>query len=70
MISERTRTIFLAVVTTVWAVNFFAGVLVEDYKPDQAINGIFMAIAGSLVALGSRDKNGGNNGGQGGGGAQ
>ena len=60
MISDRTRTVVLAVVTIIWAMNFFAGLVVEDYKPDQAINGIFMAVAGALFALGGRG--GGGNG--------
>ena len=53
--SDRTRTIIIAVVTTVWGVNFGAGFFVDDYKPDQAINGIFMAVVGTLFAVGSRN---------------
>lgn len=62
MISDRVRTVVLGVVTAVWAMNFFAGLVIEDYKPDQAINGIFMAIAGTLFALGNRNNDGGSNG--------
>lgn len=54
MISDRTRTVIIGVVTTVWAVNFLAGVAVDDYKPSESINGIFMAIVGGLFALGAR----------------
>lgn len=40
-----------------WAINFGAGLLPAlDYQPDQAINGIFMAIVGGLFALGARDR--------------
>lgn len=61
MIGERTRTVIIAVVTTIWAVNFFAGILIDNYKPSESINGIFMAIVGGLFALGARaykDKDG------------
>lgn len=60
MIGDRTRTIIIAVVTIIWAINFFAGLVVDDYKPSESINGIFMAIVGGLFALGARAK--GNNG--------
>lgn len=56
MPSERVRTTIIAVVTTVWAVNFSAGLVLEDYQPDQAINAIFMAIVGGLFALGRKDQ--------------
>lgn len=60
MPSERVRNAIIAVVTTVWAVNFAAGLLVQDYQPDQAINAIFMAVVGGLFAIGARkDSNGG-----------
>lgn len=59
MISDRTRTVVLGVVTTVWAINFIAGLVPRlDYEPSESINGIFMAIAGTLFALGGRGKNG------------
>lgn len=51
---EWVRTSVIAVVTTVWAANFIAGVVVTDYKPSEAINGIFLAIVGGLFAVGSR----------------
>lgn len=54
MPSERVRTAIIVVVTAVWAANFAAGLLVPDYEPDQAINGIFMALVGGLLAIGSR----------------
>jgi hypothetical protein len=58
MINDRTRTIIIFVVTTVWAVNFAAGLLVHSYKPSESINGIFMAIVGGLFALGARTNGG------------
>lgn len=60
--NDRTRTIIIAVVTTVWGVNFGAGLFIKDYTPDQAINGIFMAVVGGLFALGNRASNGNGNG--------
>jgi len=56
--SERVRNAIIAVVTTVWAVNFAAGLVVEGYSPDQAINAIFMAIVGGLFAIGARQDGG------------
>ena len=61
MIDDTTRRIIIYLVSGVWAVNFGASFVVEDYKPDQAINGIFMAIVGGLFALGAR-QNGGRGG--------
>lgn len=58
MPSERVRNAIIAVVTTVWAANFVAGLgAIPDYEPDQSINAIFMAIVGGLFAIGAR-KNG------------
>lgn len=60
MLTDKTRTTVIAVVTTVWAANFVAGLIPAlEYEPDQAINGIFMAIVGGLFALGAR-KDGGD----------
>jgi hypothetical protein len=58
MISDRTRTVIIGVVTFVWATNFMAGLVIEDYKPSESINGIFMAIVGGLFALGARASGG------------
>lgn len=58
--SDRTRTVIIAVVTTIWALNFLVpvgmaiGLYTSDYKPSESINGIFMAIVGGLFALGAR----------------
>lgn len=56
MISDRTRTIIIFIVTAVWAINFIAGVAVHDYKPSESINGIFMGIVGGLFAISARSK--------------
>jgi len=69
MIGDRTRTIVIGVVTGVWFLNFAAGLVPAlNYQPDQAINGIFMAIVGGLFALGAAKKDGGSGGGGSGGG--
>lgn len=62
MIDETTRRVIIYLVSAVWAVNFGAGFVVEKYEPDQAINGIFMAIVGGLFALGAKDKRNGSGG--------
>lgn len=59
MPSERVRTVLIGVVTTVWAANFTAGLVVSSYEPDQAINAIFMAVVGGLFALGRKGQEGG-----------
>lgn len=49
--SDKARNIIVGVVTAVWAVNFGAGLIPQlAYEPDQAINGIFMTIVGSIFA--------------------
>lgn len=64
MIGDRTRTIVIGVVTGVWFLNFAAGLVPAlSYQPDQAINGIFMAIVGGLFALGVAKKDGTGGGG-------
>lgn len=54
------RTTVVLVVTGIWAINIVAGILMETYEADQAVNGIFMAIVGGLLAAdrASRHKNG------------
>lgn len=54
MLSRKTTTLVVGLVSSVWAVNFLAGVVLPNYEADQAINGIFMAIVGGALALGSR----------------
>lgn len=53
--NERTRNIVIGVVTAVWTVNFTASIIPAfEYQADQAINGIFMAIVGGLIAYGKK----------------
>lgn len=68
MISDRTATIVIAVVTTVWAANIVAGVIaLNGYQPSESLNGIFMSIVGGAFVLRARnDGGGGNHKGQGG----
>lgn len=50
--NDRTATVVIAVVTTVWAANIVAGMFrINDYAPSESINGIFMAIVGGAFAL-------------------
>lgn len=62
MIDPKLRNWIISTVTVVWALNFLIGVIPWfHYKPDQAINAIFMAIVGGLFAISARrppdDKN-------------
>jgi hypothetical protein len=59
VLNERLANGIIALVSLVWATNFIAGLLVTDYKPDQAINAIFMAIVGGTFALKGRGGGGG-----------
>lgn len=56
VISDRTATILIFVVTTVWAVNFAAAAWPgSTYRPDGAINGAFMVIVGGAFVLRYKD---------------
>lgn len=44
------RTVVIAIVTAVWAINFTAPVFVTEYKPSPELNVAFMAIIGVLTA--------------------
>lgn len=56
MLSRRATTWVVGLVSIVWALNFLAGIAIPDYRSDQAINGIFMAIVGGALALGRKDR--------------
>jgi hypothetical protein len=61
VISDRTATIIIAVVTVIWAANIIAGMArINDYQPSESVNAIFMAVVGGAFAL--RGKNSGGNG--------
>lgn len=60
MIGPRLRNAIIVVVTSVWALNFAAGLAVKTYEPDQAINAIFMAVVGGLFAWSAKEKKGGD----------
>lgn len=48
----------LVLITTVWAVNFAATLLVPGYESDAYIHVIFMGTVGLLLGLGQRPGNG------------
>ena len=57
---NRTRSAVIAVVTTVWVVNFGAGFAVEDYRPSDAVHAVFLLIVGYLFTRPAQnDDNGG-----------
>jgi hypothetical protein len=51
VIPKPLATVIIVLVTVVWAVNFAAQFVVDQYQPDVAINGIFMAVVGGALAL-------------------
>jgi hypothetical protein len=64
VIDPKLKNWIISIVTGVWALNFLVGIVPWfHYKPDQAINAIFMAIVGGLFALQARkpDDRDGNN---------
>lgn len=54
MLPKPLATAIIVIVTIVWAINFGAQFIVAEYKPDVAINGIFMAVVGGALALSRR----------------
>lgn len=59
MLSPRMTDVIIGLVSTIWAVNFFAGLILPNYEADQTINAIFMAIVGGAIAFkvnAARDK--------------
>ena len=54
MIGNKTRTILVGIVTSAWVVNFSASFISEDYKPSEAVNGVFMLVVGAIFAAGAR----------------
>jgi hypothetical protein len=55
VIDPKLRNWIISTVTAVWALNFLVGIIPWfHYKPDQAINAIFMAIVGGLFAISAR----------------
>lgn len=60
MISDKTATIVIAVVTTMWVLNLVVGMFgINSYEPSESINGIFMAIVGGAFALRAKNKDSG-----------
>lgn len=55
--NDRTATLVIAVVTSVWTINVIAGMVqFRGYSPSESINGIFMAIVGGAFALRARNR--------------
>lgn len=53
--SDRTATILIGVVTTVWALNMVAAMVqFNNYQPSESVNGIFLTIVGGAFALRAR----------------
>ncbi len=55
MLSPRMTNFIIVIVSAIWATNFLAGVILDEYEADQMINTIFMAIVGGALALRRRD---------------
>lgn len=55
MLSDKASNAVIGLVSVVWAVNFTAGLFVQQYEPSETINAIFMAIVGGVFALKGRN---------------
>lgn len=61
MISDRTATFIIVVVTVFWAANILMGMIpATGYKPSESINGIFISVVGGALALRAKGSGGGN----------
>lgn len=61
--SDRTINILIVVVTGVWAINVFLGVLeLNGYQPAKGLNGVFTFIVGSAFAARAAKLTGRDNG--------
>ena len=56
MISDRTVTVVIGVVTVIWAGSNLAAIFaINDYHPPAMINGISMTVVGGAIAARARD---------------
>jgi hypothetical protein len=62
MIPRQLASAIIVLVSLVWAANFIAQFIVDNYRPDVTLNGVFMAIVGGALALSRKDKGGGDGG--------
>jgi hypothetical protein len=59
-VNDKTATVVIWVVTGVWAANIVLAMLPgSEYKPSEAVNGIFMTIVGGAFALRARARSNG-----------
>lgn len=49
--NDKTRTVIVYVVATVWAGNFLASAFLPGYRPTESINAIFLVVVGGLFAF-------------------
>jgi len=63
VIPPKLANVIIVVVTVIWAANFILQFVVQDYKPDITLNGVFMAIVGGALALSRKKPGNGGNGG-------
>lgn len=60
IISDRTATVVIYVVTGIWTTNILMGMFaVNGYQPSSEINGIFMAVVGGAFIARTRARSGG-----------
>jgi len=67
MIPRSLATAIVVLVSVIWAANFVLQFVIPSWHPDVTINGIFMGVVGTALALSRKD--GGGGGGSSGGGA-
>lgn len=54
----NTQTVIALIVTFVWAATYLAAILVRDFQPSIAVNGVMMLVAGFFFSRGIKKGNG------------
>jgi hypothetical protein len=60
MLPRPLTSAIIILVSVIWTINFLAPFVLETYKSDVTLNGVFMAIVGGALALSK--KSGGSSG--------
>jgi hypothetical protein len=49
-VSPRTLTFVIVLITIVWAINFTAGIVIQEWQASSGLNAVMMAVIGLLGA--------------------
>jgi len=65
VIPRSLATAIVVLVSVIWAANFVLQFVISSWHPDVTINGIFMGVVGTALALSRKDSGGGGSSGGG-----